>query len=457
MARSEDLQIAEQLAKAVAEKGGRVYFVGGFVRDALMGKKNKDIDVEAHGISYASLLSILETLGTPLINGVSFGVFGLKGSRLDIALPRRETLTGRGHKDFEVFVDPFIGPEAAAGRRDFTVNAMLQDVLTGEILDYYGGKDDLEKGVIRHVRDASFPEDPLRVLRAAQFSARFGFSIADETVRLCSGMDLSSLSRERVMEELKKAMLSAPSPSVFFEQLRNMGQLSFWFPEVQALIGVEQDPSFHPEGDVWTHTMMVLDEAAKLRSGAKQPLPYMIAALCHDFGKPYTTEFVNGKIHSYHHETEGLRPASALLDRLTTEHRLKKYVLNMVEMHMRPNLLISRRSGEKAFMKTFDLSCEPEDLLLLAKADYLGCGLGKADYSGHERILKEKYLQYRERMALPYVTGDDLIRAGVEPGTDFSDALGFAHKCRLAGVPKEEALHQTLGFIRSMRRKKREP
>ncbi|MBQ5757539.1 MAG: tRNA nucleotidyltransferase [Clostridia bacterium] len=456
MSHSDDLQIAEELSRRVAEKGGRVYYVGGYVRDLLMGRENKDIDVEAHGISYASLLSVLETLGTPLINGVSFGVFGLKGSHLDIALPRREKLTGRGHRDFEVFVDPLIGPEEAAGRRDFTINAMLQDVLTGEILDFYGGRSDLQKGVIRHVRDTSFPEDPLRVLRAAQFSARFGFSIADETVRLCSGMDLSALSRERIMEELKKAMLTAPTPSVFFGQLRSMDQLDFWFPEVKALIGVGQDPSFHPEGDVWTHTMMVLNEAAKLRSEAKQPLPYMLSALCHDFGKPYTTEFINGKIHSYHHETEGLKPASDFVERLTAERSLKKYVLNMVEMHMRPNLLISRKSGEKAYMKTFDLSCEPEDLLLLAKADFLGCGLGKSDYSGHERILREKYRQYRERMSLPYVTGNDLILAGVEPGTDFSEALGFAHKCRLAGVPKEDSLKQTLGYIRSMRRKRRD-
>lgn len=457
MTRSSDLLTAEKLAKAVAEEGGRLYYVGGFVRDALMGRENKDIDVEAHGISYASLLSVLGTLGTPLVNGVNFGVFGLKGSRLDIALPRKEKLTGRGHRDFEVFVDPLIGPEEAAGRRDFTINAMLQDVLTGEILDFYGGRSDLKEGVIRHVRDASFPEDPLRVLRAAQFSARFGFRIADETVRLCSGMDLSALSRERVMEELKKAMLTAPAPSVFFEQLRNMDQLSYWFPEVQALIGVEQDPSFHPEGDVWTHTMLVLDEAAKLRPEAKEPLPFMMSALCHDFGKPYTTEFVNGKIHSYHHETEGLAHAAELIGRLTSEHHLKKYVLNMVELHMRPNLLIARKSGEKAYMRTFDLSCEPEDLLLLAKADFLGCGLGETDYSGHERVLEERLLQYRERMSLPYVTGNDLILAGVDPGTDFSAALAFAHKNRLAGVPKEESLKQTLGYIRSLRRKKRCP
>ena len=452
MSREKDLLTAEELAKAVAEKGGRVFYVGGFVRDALMGRESKDIDVEAHGISYASLQSVLETLGTPLVNGVSFGVFGLKGSNLDIALPRKEKLTGRGHRDFAVFVDPGIGPEEAAGRRDFTVNAMLQDVLTGEILDFYGGRDDLKKGVIRHVRDASFPEDPLRVLRAAQFSARFGFRIAEETVRLCSAMDLSALSRERVAEELKKAMLTAPAPSVFFEQLRNMDQLSYWFPETEALIGISQDPSFHPEGDVWTHTMMVLDEAAKLRPQAKQPFPFMLSALCHDFGKPSTTEYFNGKIHAYHHETEGIKPASDLIDRLTSEKRLKQYVLNMVELHMRPNLLIARRSGEKAYMKTFDLSCEPEDLLLLARADYLGCGLGKGDYAEHGRILNERYRQYRELMARPYVTGADLLAAGITPGTDYSDALAFAHKTRLAGVPKEESLKQTLGFIRSMRR-----
>ena len=174
-----DLAMARKIARAVAEAGGRAYFVGGYVRDRLLGQENKDIDMEVHRVPVDALERILDSLGERLTMGVSFGVMGLRHYGLDIAMPRSETATGRGHKDFAVFVDPFLGEEKAASRRDFTINAMMEDVLTGEILDPFGGRDDLSRGVIRHVCDRSFTEDPLRVLRAAQFAARFGFTVAE--------------------------------------------------------------------------------------------------------------------------------------------------------------------------------------------------------------------------------------------------------------------------------------
>jgi tRNA nucleotidyltransferase (CCA-adding enzyme) len=180
-------------------------------------------------------------------------------------MPRREKATGRGHRDFEIEVDPFIGTYKAARRRDFTINALMQDVLTGEVVDHFGGMDDLRAGIIRHIDPETFIEDPLRVLRGAQFAARFGFRIAPETVELCKGIDLSALSRERIEEELKKALLKSDKPSVFFEEMRRMEQLDVWFPELGQTIGLEQDPVFHPEGDVWVHTMEVIDRAAAVR------------------------------------------------------------------------------------------------------------------------------------------------------------------------------------------------
>ena len=155
-----DMEMAKKVAELVAEKGGKAYFVGGFVRDALLHIENKDIDIEVHGISHDELTAILDSLGQRITIGESFGIFNLKGYSLDIAMPRKEEARGQGHRDFAIFVDPFIGTEAAARRRDFTVNALMQDVLTGRIVDHFGGQEDLKNGILRHVNDASFAEDP---------------------------------------------------------------------------------------------------------------------------------------------------------------------------------------------------------------------------------------------------------------------------------------------------------
>lgn len=449
MGAAEDRELAGIIAGRVNALGGSTYYVGGCVRDALIGVAAKDIDIEVHGISYESLLAILEELGTVRVTGASFGVFGLRHSDLDIAMPRKEEATGRGHKDFAVYTDPFIGPEKAAVRRDFTFNALMQDVLTGEILDFFGGRDDLEKGVIRHVNDESFKEDPLRVLRAAQFAARFNFHVAEETIRLCSEMDLTVLSRERIMTEMEKALLKSKNPSIFFETLSEMGQLDCWFPEVLALKGIPQNPKYHPEGDVWNHTMKTLDIAARFRESAKQPLYFMISALCHDFGKAVTTEEIDGQIHAYRHEVEGEGIIRAFLARLTSENELTKYVVNMTLLHMRPNMLAGCHSSRKAYMHMFDEAVEPSDLLLLAKSDYLG-STGQEEYSGTEQLLLSNLERYRELMDRPFVKGADLVAAGIKPGPEFREALEYAHKLRLAGVKKDQAMIQTLGYIRAM-------
>ena len=207
--RDRNREMAERIAEAVARQGGRVYYVGGLVRDRLLGRENKDVDIEVHGIRPEALEAILDRLGQRTEMGASFGVYGLRHYELDIAMPRKEQATGRGHRDFAVFVDPFLGTQKAAQRRDFTMNALMEDVLTGEIIDHFGGQTDLMQGVVRHVNDISFAEDPLRVLRAAQFAARFGFAVAEETVALCGRMDLTALASERIYGELEKALLKS--------------------------------------------------------------------------------------------------------------------------------------------------------------------------------------------------------------------------------------------------------
>lgn len=449
----DDINTARHLAELIRDAGGTAYYVGGYVRDRLMGWDNKDIDTEIHGVSQEALENILDSMGSRMEMGESFGIYGLKGCSIDIALPRTERPTGTGHRDFEITADPFIGTEKAAQRRDFTINALMENILTGEITDHFGGLADLQKSIIRHVSDKTFPEDPLRVLRAAQFSARFGFDIADETVSLCRNMDLSTLSKERVESELKKALLKAEKPSVFFETLRNMEQLDVWLPEVKALIGVPQHKLYHKEGDVWNHTMMVLDEAARYRDKADEPYGFMLTALVHDLGKTITTEERNGFHRAYGHETAGLPIIKEFLRRITNEKKLIRYVLNLSELHMKPNTIAAAEASVKSTNKMFDNAVSPRDLIYIALADDKG-RITETPSEPSEEFLFERLSIYNDIMEKPYVTGKDLVDAGLVPDKNFSDILAYAHKLRLAGIDKESALRQTISYGRKTAKNK---
>jgi tRNA nucleotidyltransferase (CCA-adding enzyme) len=456
---NDSLQAARRIAQLAAERGGRAYFVGGCVRDKYIKKlqgdaqasfaEAKDLDVEVHGLEPQALWDLLQQVGDPEAFGESFGVFSLRHLGLDIAMPRKEHAVGRGHRDFAVSVDPFIGPKEASRRRDFTVNALMEDVLTGELLDPWNGLADLKAKVLRHVDDTSFPEDPLRVLRAAQFAARLGFAVAPETTALCRGIDLAALSSERVEGELKKALLQSERPSVFFETLRDMGQLGPWFAELQPLTGLAQDPVFHPEGDVWVHTMEVLDRAAARRAKAENPYGLMLLALCHDLGKITTTEVLekDGRIHSYGHETEGVAIAAQLLERVCGEKSVRAYVYNMIPLHMRPNVTAYARPSVKSTNHLFDEAASPLDLIWFGEADRPEFA-GKDEFHGDTAFLMERLQAYRETMAKSYVMGRDLIAAGLTPDESFSELLAYAHKLRLAGIEKESALKQTLAYAR---------
>ena len=436
--------LSRKIAESVKEEGGCAYYVGGCVRDRLLGIENKDIDIEVHGIEPDVLKAILDRFGNLVSYGKSFGIYSIKGSRLDIAMPRRERKTGEGHRGFDVEVDPFIGTFEAARRRDFTVNALMEDILTGKIVDHFGGQKDLKDKILRCVDEATFIEDPLRVLRACQFAARFGFEVEEKTLDLCSKIDLSSLSKERVDEELRKALLQSAKPSIFFETLRKMDRFEPWFNELKDLIGLKQDPIYHPEGDVWTHTMMVIDEAASSREKTEDPYCYMLLGLCHDLGKTITTTESDGRIHSYEHETKGMPLIKSLIRRFTDRRQPLVYLSTMVPLHMLPFALAKDHSSIKATNRMFDRTPWPEELILFAIADK---GKDKADPE-LVSFLYERLAVYREYMARPFVSGEDLIEAGLKPSPVFSKALDYAHKLRLAGVEKENALRQILAYAR---------
>ena len=439
MKENNDKQMAIEIAKRINKLGGKTFFVGGCVRDEILGSQSKDIDIEVHGVTPKQLRNVLDELGGVKTQGSAFGVYNLKGYGIDIAQPRKERATGRGHRDFEVFVDPFIGYEKAAERRDFTCNAIMKDVLTGEFVDPFGGIEDCKNGIIRHVNDDTFKEDPLRVLRGAQFASRFNFTIASDTLQLMKKMNLLELSKERIYGELQKAMMKSERPSIFFEVLKEANQLKTWFPELKEMIGCEQSPKWHPEGDVWNHTMKTIDEAAKTKNKTENPEYFMIAALCHDLGKPGTkTVDEKGNIHTYGHDIMGVPVAEKFLSRINNDKGLKAYVLNMVQDHMKIHIAFNNHVKEKRTNKIFDQSIAPKDLILLTEADSLG-GDGKTAKEERE-FAEERLATYKERMRIPEVTGADLIKLGMKPGPQFSEILKEAHKLHLSGVSKETAL-----------------
>jgi len=260
---------------------------------------------------------------------------------------------------------------------------------------------------------------------------------------LCKMIDLSALSRERVEEELRKARTKGVKPSVFFETLRQMNQLDVWFPEVKRLIGVRQDLIYHPEGDVWIHTMQVVDNAALFREKVSDPFRFELLALCHDFGKIVTTAEVNGRIHAYDHENQGLPLVETFLKRITGEHDTIRYVLNMTSLHMKPNAVFHDKASIKTTNRMFDQAMEPVDLIYISMADK-PLIMDKDVFTDGSDFLFERYGIFKETMSRPYVTGKDLIDAGMEPDESFSRILEYAHKLRLAGIEKESALKQTL-------------
>jgi len=441
----DDLALARSFAADIAHLGGKVYLVGGGVRDKLLGLDVKDVDVEVYGVSPAQLRQTLSKYGTVLEKGASFGVLGLKHSDIDVAMPRTESRTGAGHKDFAVSVDPFLPPQRASMRRDFTINAMMEDIITGEILDFWGGREDLQRRIIRHVSDETFGDDALRAFRCAQFAARLDAQVAPETMEICRQMDVSALSRERVLEETNKAILRAEKPSVYFELLRQMDHLKEFFPELAATIGVEQNPIYHPEGDVFCHTMLVIDNAASLRERAKKPLWFMYAALLHDLGKiTATTKDEFGKITSHGHEVYGMPMAVEQMRRLTNEEDFIKYVENMVFLHMRPNMLAKSQSKKRKSRMMFDLSLCPEDLILLARAD----AQGKTDkpYNlAYQDFLNIRLQDYYGVIARGMIGGKDLIAAGFTPGVEMGEAIKRGRVLLFCGLDKRHAIKQLQG------------
>lgn len=434
------------LALAVRENGGRGMLVGGCVRDELMGIEPKDWDVEVYGIEPLKLRQMLDSFGEVNVVGEAFAVYKI-GNDLDVSIPRRERKYASGHRGFVIEGDKNMSFEAACSRRDFTINAILKDILTGETVDPFDGRGDIERKLLRMVSRGTFAEDSLRVLRAAQFAARFEFDIDAETAETCKQIDVTDLPKERIWGEFEKLLLKPLRPSIGLKWLYDLGVVVQLFPEMQLLVGVPQEPEWHPEGEVDVHTLMVVDEARKLIDELDYPrqVAVMLGALAHDFGKPPTTEFIDGKMRSRGHDEAGVEPTLTFLDTLGVYtldgYDVRNQIVQLVRYHLKPGEYYKAKSpvGDGAFRR-LARKVEPDLLYRVAKADSLGRNpvwLPKEKWFGSEAqewfIEKVRELQVEKKAPDPILMGRHLIELGMKPSPKFKQILDAVYEMQLDG------------------------
>lgn len=434
------IKISKELLSILISNNIKPVLVGGYVRDFLMEGNvlSKDIDIELYtDKNYEELINILK-IYSPKEVGKNFGVIKIDigDDDFDLSLPRTESSIGDSHTDFDIEVDGQLSYKDAFKRRDFTMNAIGYDLEENNLIDIYNGQRDIKNKIIRHVNTETFIEDPLRIYRAIQFSSRFNFKIAPETNVLINAMiynnDLDALPKERIFIEFNKILLKSEKPSIGFELMRSFGIIKKYFPELDKLIGVPQSPKWHPEGDVWIHTMMVIDEMARFFRenpgiSEEKKIIYIYACLSHDLGKPYFTTIDNeGNIRSSGHEEGGIIPTQNFMNRLTNSQDLISKVCGLVEFHIRPSILYSQNSKlstiKRLSNKLIDKGLTLEDLAIVNYADSLGrtteIALNREvpqynwiidKFKNHNLVKKEKAL----------IDGRDLINEGLKPGENF--------------------------------------
>jgi len=446
------IRIPDALQKAISllnAQGGDCRLVGGCVRDALRGAEPKDFDVEVYGLELEVIAETLKEVGKTDLVGKSFAVVKLwaHGAEYDFAVPRTESKSGSGHRGFEVQSDPNLDPETALKRRDFTINALHYDPDKEVVIDYFGGRDDLEKGVLRHVGSA-FSEDPLRALRAVQFAGRFGFTLHPDTALLCREMkrEFATLAVERIWGEWNKWATQSVCPSKGMEALRDSGWISF-FPEINALLRLPQDPEWHPEGDVFVHTLHCLDALVGLPEWSdysdSQRSILMFGVLCHDLGKARCTRFAEkrGKLRwiSPGHDQESGWLSESFLGRIGSPHLIREKVRKLVENHHYLNSFTDSHPSSTS-LRRLSRRIHPattEELRQVMRADHLGRPPNVSEVQ--EKRLEDfkkriGELALKDAAPKPILLGRHLIECGMKPGPEFKSILDKAYEAQLDGV-----------------------
>ena len=403
----------KEIANKIKQAGGNLYLVGGTVRDELLGKTIHDEDYCVTGITAEQFQKLFPEAH---IRGKAFAVFDIDGK--EFAMARTESKQGTGHKEFEIKTDPKITIEEDLSRRDITINAIAKDVLTGEIVDPFNGREDLKNKIIR-ATTKHFKEDPLRVYRVARFSAQLGFDVENETINQMMKLksELNSLSSERVFTELRKA-LATEKPSIFFEILRKANVLDVHFKEIQNLIGVEQPPKYHPEGDAYNHTMLVLDMASDLTKDYEEErkLEIRFSTLVHDLGKGVTPK--EQYPHHYGHEDAGVDLVGKFGNNIKAPNNWIKCGKTACKEHMRGGIFYKMKPSTKVdFIERVDKSLLGLDgLQIVVISDKISGGrLTDVNDINFEKIGK---------MCLDEINGDYIQnKFGLKPGIQFGNKL----------------------------------
>lgn len=394
------------IAEAVKAQGGRALLVGGSVRDEALGRAPKDFDVEVYGLDAKALEQIAEGFGKVYAVGRAFGILKLSlgiGMDIDLSMPRIDSKVGEGHRGFAVKVDPGMSIKDAARRRDFTFNALAKDPLTGEVFDPFGGVQDLRERTLRVTDPERFMDDPLRVYRAAQFVGRFGLRIDPSSHALMESMvgSLKELPNERRREEWEKMLLKSEQPSLGLLTLHSLGVIKALYPELHALSGTPQEFQWHPEGDVWIHTLMSVDTASEiaryyeLDEATKRVVLW--ASLCHDLGKSSTTQFDGGRIRSKGHEAAGAEPTKRFLDGLGMDKATTDKVVKIVADHLWPGVTyLQHLRGESVTDGAFRRLAKRIAPATIAELTHTA----EADHRGRGPFLDPKHLERAiERLA----------------------------------------------------------
>ena len=401
----------EEIATLIKQSGGNTYLVGGAVRDAILNKPIKDEDYCITGFTSEKFLQLFPNAK---VRGKAFEVFDLEGK--EFALARRETKIGKGHKEFVIETNEEITIEEDLKRRDITINSIAQDVLTKEIIDPFGGKEDLENKIIR-ATSSRFSEDPLRVYRVARIASSLNFIVSRKTLNMMNKLkdELLTLSKERVFAEFRKA-LETDKPSIFFKVLRDAEVLDVHFKEVYDLIGAIQPIKYHPEGDSYNHTMLALDNSAKLT----EDVTVRFCTSVHDLGKGRTPKEMYP--HHYNHEQRGQEPLRNLCKMLGTPNDWKKMGTTAVLEHMKGGIFPQMTIAKKvSFIEKIDKSSLGlKGLQIVVYSDRCR----NAD-SSKEEIKDEKYDFYKiGNKMLKTIDGEYIKKKfNLKPGIEFGKKL----------------------------------
>ena len=424
-----------QIEQLIRRAGGRTWLVGGCIRDLMLGRQPRDLDLEISGLPPGQLHALLTEHFSVQFVGKAFGVFKLQGPPVHISIPSRMLTDNASVPGLLRQSDPDMDIDEALARRDFTMNAMAWDPDTLELRDPFNGRADLDAHVLRHASDR-FREDPLRVLRGMQLAARFRLTAAPETVALCKTLTLDGQPSERLWEEWKKLLLQGVKPSLGLQFLSDCGWLRF-YPELAALQGCEQDPIWHPEGDVWIHTLHCLDWFAMERTGNQDDdLIAGLSILCHDFGKPSTTTTDYGRITSRGHEPEGEAPTRRFLERLTNQDDLINGVIPLVLCHLRPRALHDANASDSAVRRLASQVKRIDRLVRVARADHAGRPPKSFDGfpAGAWLLERARRLEVEDQAPTPLVMGRHLLELGVQPGPDMGRLLDECYEAQLDGL-----------------------